>query len=351
MGDDSATEMLDKLLAEEGVPPADAAGGDEMSGDSQKLKNYADLMKKVPLLRSLTEEEQLKIAALLKPKEFEDGENIITQGEEGDCMYFIQSGEVRHAKISRRASAVRWARLGGPAASLLPPRQHTLAVSRLPQCSSHRSARSATLTPHAACNQAEAVVEGVGVVMEYGFGGFFGELALRTSAPRAATVRAKVSGSNPHHACADCAGAAHVRWAGCLGHTSRVLPLLACTQGFSSTVLELPRSAFEWLMKQKGDIKALIEQQASSYAGAGSFDVEVSATPKGNAALTEEQLRELCDSQGLEITLLKKENVELMKDLEDIRRQLAASRAEVVSLKAGGGVVAQAGDDDMDGET
>ncbi len=49
---------------------------------------------KVPLLRSLTEEEQLKIAALLKPKEFEDGENIITQGEEGDCMYFIQSGEV-----------------------------------------------------------------------------------------------------------------------------------------------------------------------------------------------------------------------------------------------------------------
>ena len=41
--------------------------------------------------------------------------------------------------------------------------------------------------------QAEAVVEGVGVVMEYGFGGFFGELALRTSAPRAATVRAKVS--------------------------------------------------------------------------------------------------------------------------------------------------------------
>ena len=59
MGDDSATEMLDKLLAEEGVPPADAAGGDEMSGDSQKLKNYADLMKKVPLLRSLTEEEQL----------------------------------------------------------------------------------------------------------------------------------------------------------------------------------------------------------------------------------------------------------------------------------------------------
>ena len=66
-----------------------------MSGDSQKLKNYADLMKKVPLLRSLTEEEQLKIAALLKPREFEDGENVINQGEEGECMYFIQSGCVQ----------------------------------------------------------------------------------------------------------------------------------------------------------------------------------------------------------------------------------------------------------------
>ena len=51
------------------------------------------------------------------------------------------------------------------------------------------------------------MVEGVGVVMEYGFGGFFGELALRTSAPRAATVRAKVSDSNTHHARAVCAGA------------------------------------------------------------------------------------------------------------------------------------------------
>jgi hypothetical protein len=124
-----------------------------------------------------------------------------------------------------------------------------------------------------------------------------------------------------------------------------------CAQGFSSTVLELPRSAFEWLMKQKGDIKALIEEQASSYAGAGSFDVEVSATPKGNAALNEEQLRELADSQGLEITLLKAENVELMKDLEEMKRQLAASQSEVESLKAGGVVAAEAGDDDMDGET
>jgi hypothetical protein len=50
--DGSATEALDKLLTEEGVPPV-AGGGDEVSGDSQKLKNYADLMKKVRRLALL----------------------------------------------------------------------------------------------------------------------------------------------------------------------------------------------------------------------------------------------------------------------------------------------------------
>ncbi len=206
------------------------------------------------------------------------------------------------------------------------------------------------LTP-AAMQQAEAVVEGVGVVMEYGFGGFFGELALRTSAPRAATVRAKVSESHCRHDAWSIVSPTLPTGEKWRAHTSRALPLLSCVQGFSSTVLELPRSAFEWLMKQKGDIKAQIEAQANAYAGAGSFDVETSATPKGNAALNEEQLRELVESQAMEITLLKKENVELLNDLEDIRRQLAASQAEVASLKASGGIVAEAGDDDMDGET
>ena len=102
MAEVSPEDELDAMLKAEGVaeavPPekaAAAAGGKvELSGDSQKLQEFADLMKKVPLLRSLAEEEQLKIAALLKAREFEDGENIIVQGEEGDCMYFIQKGEL-----------------------------------------------------------------------------------------------------------------------------------------------------------------------------------------------------------------------------------------------------------------
>jgi CRP-like cAMP-binding protein len=61
--------------------------------------------------------------------EFEDGDPIITEGEAGDAMYILQTGE------------------------------------------------------------AQAFVQGH-LVMEYGSGSFFGELALRSSQPRAATVKA-----------------------------------------------------------------------------------------------------------------------------------------------------------------
>ena len=94
---DSAIDALDALLSESGV-------GDDTekeSGDSGKIDNYVNLMKKVPLLRSLTEQEQRKIAALLKPVEFEDGDKIVTQGEEGDAMYFVESGQVRARSFER----------------------------------------------------------------------------------------------------------------------------------------------------------------------------------------------------------------------------------------------------------
>jgi hypothetical protein len=39
--------------------------------------------------------------------------------------------------------------------------------------------------------------------------------------------------------------------------------------GFSTTVLQLPQKDFNWLMSKKGDIKALIEQQANAYAKVG----------------------------------------------------------------------------------
>ena len=128
MAEVSPEDELDAMLKAEGVaeavPPekAAAAGGKvELSGDSQKLQEFADLMKKVPLLRSLAEEEQLKIAALLKAREFEDGENIIVQGEEGDCMYFVQSGEVSRRRTPALLPRAPLPRAPLPRAPAAPP--------------------------------------------------------------------------------------------------------------------------------------------------------------------------------------------------------------------------------------
>jgi hypothetical protein len=91
-----------------------------------------------------------------------------------------------------------------------------------------------------------------------GSGAFFGELALRSNQPRAATVKA--SGFSTTGAKR---GARYKWWQMCDGVCSCV-----------PAVLQLPQEDFNWLMAQKGDIKELIEQQANSYArsGMGPYD-------------------------------------------------------------------------------
>ena len=76
----------------------------------------------------LGEAAKTELADCLEATEVVSGGAIITQGDEGDAMYFIEEGE------------------------------------------------------------AEAVIKGVGVVMSYKRGDFFGELALMTAEPRSATV-------------------------------------------------------------------------------------------------------------------------------------------------------------------
>jgi hypothetical protein len=283
MAEDSAIDALDALLSETGT----AAPEGEETGDSSKFANYANLMQKVPLLRSLTEEERIKVAALLKPLEFEDGDRIVTQGEEGDSMYFVESGEVRAASHRARSQAcsqplrVRARQHPHHAAAPSARLCYRLVHSRkLAVCLGHAFAdlrRVCDMLPFSP-RQAEAVVEGVGVVMAYQYASFFGELALRSNQPRAATVRAKVRNT-----------LAFSRPAACEYLTRLV------AQGFSTTVLRLPRAAFDVLMKQKTDLAQQIHAQAASYGG--SFDVEESAGPKGTAAMSEDQLRELCDQQ------------------------------------------------------
>ncbi|ESP00312.1 hypothetical protein LOTGIDRAFT_61540, partial [Lottia gigantea] len=60
-----------------------------------RRKMYETLLENVPMLKSLNEYERMNVADALETKTFEDGDAIIRQGDEADCMYFLQEGEVR----------------------------------------------------------------------------------------------------------------------------------------------------------------------------------------------------------------------------------------------------------------
>ena len=53
------------------------------------------VLRRVPLLEDLTPEELQRVAAISTDLDFEEGEPICEQGEPGDQMFVIVSGEVR----------------------------------------------------------------------------------------------------------------------------------------------------------------------------------------------------------------------------------------------------------------
>jgi len=106
------------------------------SHNYRKRKLYEGFIKSVPLLSTLSPLEISKVADCLEPVEFSDGQVVIRQGEHGDHFYIIVHGTVEITlKKSEDAPAVSGGSLGR--------------------------------------------------------GQYFGELALITSAPRAATITAK----------------------------------------------------------------------------------------------------------------------------------------------------------------
>jgi len=101
----------------------------------QKREQYKGFLQQVPILESLTEMEIMTLADSLAEERFEDGQTICNQGDEGDFFYIVKDGE-------------------------------------------------------ATCFQKDA--EGVDkVVANLTAGNYFGEIALLTTKPRQATVKAK----------------------------------------------------------------------------------------------------------------------------------------------------------------
>lgn len=61
----------------------------------EKLKQYEEFLKNVPLFKELTNYERNNIAYALQTIEYKDNDVILKQGEPGDSMFFVETGTVK----------------------------------------------------------------------------------------------------------------------------------------------------------------------------------------------------------------------------------------------------------------
>uniref|UniRef100_H3DB03 cAMP-dependent protein kinase type II-alpha regulatory subunit n=1 Tax=Tetraodon nigroviridis TaxID=99883 RepID=H3DB03_TETNG len=66
-----------------------------VKNNAKKRRMYEAFIESVPLLKSLELSERMKIVDVLAARSFKDEERIITQGDEADCFYIVESGQVK----------------------------------------------------------------------------------------------------------------------------------------------------------------------------------------------------------------------------------------------------------------
>uniref|UniRef100_A0A8B9Q8W3 cAMP-dependent protein kinase type II-alpha regulatory subunit n=62 Tax=Aves TaxID=8782 RepID=A0A8B9Q8W3_APTOW len=66
-----------------------------LKNNAKKRKTYELFIESVPLLKSLEPSERMKIVDVIGEKVYQDGERIISQGDKADCFYIVESGEVK----------------------------------------------------------------------------------------------------------------------------------------------------------------------------------------------------------------------------------------------------------------
>uniref|UniRef100_A0A3P8V4G1 cAMP-dependent protein kinase type II-alpha regulatory subunit n=1 Tax=Cynoglossus semilaevis TaxID=244447 RepID=A0A3P8V4G1_CYNSE len=66
-----------------------------VKNNAKKRRMYESFIESVPLLKSLEATERMKLVDVLGAKQFSDGERIITQGDKAECFYIVESGEVK----------------------------------------------------------------------------------------------------------------------------------------------------------------------------------------------------------------------------------------------------------------
>lgn len=111
-----------------------------VKNNAKKRRTFENFIESLPFLKSLELSERLKVVDVIDTKAFSDGEQIIAQGDEADSFFIVESGEVK-ITMKRKSKAD--------------------------------------------ADQNEAVE-----IARYSRGQYFGELALVTNKPRAASAYA-----------------------------------------------------------------------------------------------------------------------------------------------------------------
>jgi cAMP-dependent protein kinase regulator len=140
---------------------------------AKKRKRFEHFLENVAVLQNLTRAEQGKIADCMQVEEFADKEIIISQGEPGDKIYFLLKGS---ANVTQ---------LPGGSGLLSPRSEHKQIVPNSSRTSINPSNEIITHPPLPLVDS-----QGSGIIVgRLLAGSYFGERALLTQEPRAATVR------------------------------------------------------------------------------------------------------------------------------------------------------------------
>ncbi|XP_037745064.1 cAMP-dependent protein kinase type II-beta regulatory subunit isoform X4 [Chelonia mydas] len=66
-----------------------------VKNNAKKRRMYENFIQSLPFLKSLELSERLKVVDVIGTKIYKDGEQIIAQGDMADCFFIVESGEVR----------------------------------------------------------------------------------------------------------------------------------------------------------------------------------------------------------------------------------------------------------------
>ncbi|KAA0711703.1 cAMP-dependent protein kinase type II-alpha regulatory subunit [Triplophysa tibetana] len=75
--------------------------------NAKKRKMYESFIESVPLLTSLQLSERMKLVDVLGMKSFKNDDQILKQGDKADCFYIVESGEVKIMIKSKTAAGRR----------------------------------------------------------------------------------------------------------------------------------------------------------------------------------------------------------------------------------------------------